>query len=73
MSRIADLATMSNLIDSYYLGYRIDPHRHPKLAAYFEAQLRHPSIRTALAAEQNVAASMGLDQAFARDLLAGAA
>ncbi len=67
---IADMATMSNLINFHYLGYRIDPDRYPMLAAYFEAQLRQPSIRTALAAEQNVAASMGLDQAFARDLLA---
>lgn len=67
---IADLATMSNLINFHYLGCRIDPDAYPKLAAYFEAQLRHPSIRTALAAEQTVAASMGLDPAFARDLVA---
>ncbi len=67
---IADVATMSNLINFHYLGYQIDPDFYPKLAVYFEAQLRHPSIRTALAAEQTVAASMGLDQAFARDLAA---
>lgn len=70
---IADVATMSNLINFHYLGYRIDTGSYPKLAAYFETQLRHPSIRTAFAAEQTVAASMGLDQAFARELLAGAA
>ena len=67
---IADIATVSNLINFHYLGYRIDADCYPKLAAYFETQLRHPSIRTALAAEQKVAASMGLDQAFARDLVA---
>lgn len=66
---IADLATVSNLINFHYLGYRLDRERYPKLAAYFEAQVRRPSIRTALAAEQAVAASMGLDQIFARDLV----
>jgi glutathione S-transferase len=65
---IADIATASNLINFHYLGFRIDPRRFPKLGAYFARQLRHPSIAVALDAEQPVAAGMGLDGAFARDL-----
>jgi glutathione S-transferase len=69
---IADTAVMSNLINYHYLGYRIDP-RYPKLATYFKAMLRQPSLAKALAAEQPVAASMGLDQRFVRDWVPAAA
>jgi glutathione S-transferase len=65
---IADIATVSNLINFHYLGYRLDARSFPKLAAYFAAQLRHPSIDTALRAEQPFAAKMGLDQSFLGDL-----
>jgi len=49
---IADIATVSNLINFHYLGYQIDARRFPKLAAYFTRQLRHPAIETALRAER---------------------
>jgi glutathione S-transferase len=56
---IADIAVVSNLINFYYLGYRLE--RHPNLLRYFRTQLERPSLRRALDAEQPVAASMGLD------------
>jgi glutathione S-transferase len=61
---IADIALASNLINFHYLGYEIERRKHPRLAASFAAWLERPSIRKALAAEQPVAASMGLDSAF---------
>ena len=67
---IADIATVSNLINFHYLGYQIDTRAFPKLAAYFAKQLRNPSIETALRAERPVATSMGLDQSFLRELAA---
>ena len=67
---IADIATVSNLINFHYLGYSIDAGRYPALAAWFTKCLRHPSIEAAVRAEQPVAASMGLDQTFARELAA---
>ena len=70
---IADIATASNLINFHYLGYRIDGRSYPKLSAYFERQLDRPSIRAALAAEQAVAASMGLDSGFTATGAAAAA
>jgi glutathione S-transferase len=68
---IADIATLSNLINFHYLGYRIDRRGTPKLAQYFAEGLRQPSIETALRAEQPVASGMGLDQGFVRELVAG--
>jgi glutathione S-transferase len=65
---IADIATVSNLINFHYLGFAIDPRRFPKLGAYFARRLRQPSIAAALRAEQPVAAGMGLDSSFAREL-----
>lgn len=65
---IADIATVSNLINFHYLGYRIETRRFPKLAAYFDRQLRHPAIETALRTERPVAAGMGLDQTFLQEL-----
>jgi glutathione S-transferase len=65
---IADIATVSNLINFHYLGFDIDSRRFPKLRAYFAERLRHPSIAAALRAEQSVAAAMGLDSRFVRDL-----
>ena len=62
------LRLVSNLINFHYLGYRIDAHRFPKLAAYFAKRVRHPSIETALRAERPVATNMGLDQSFMREL-----
>ncbi len=64
---IADIAVVSNLINYHYLGYRIEA-RFPRLAGYFKVMLRHPSIATALAAEQPAASGMGLDLSFIRDL-----
>jgi len=67
---IADIATVSNLINFHYLGYQIEERRFPKLAAYFARQLRNPAIETALRAERPVAAGMGLDQTFLREFSA---
>jgi len=61
---IAEIALASNLINFHYLGYQIERRKHPRLAASFAAWLERPSIRKALATEQPVAASMGLDTAF---------
>lgn len=61
---IADIALASNLINFHYLGYEVERRKYPRLAASFAAWLERPSIRKALAAEQPVAASMGLDTAF---------
>src|SRR5262245_613976 len=61
---IAEIALASNLINFHYLGYEIERGKHPRLAASFATWLERPSIRKALATEQPVAASMGLDTAF---------
>jgi glutathione S-transferase len=61
---IADIATVANLINFRYLGFRIDAARFPKLAEYFACKLERPSIQTALDAERTVAAGMGLDLSF---------
>jgi glutathione S-transferase len=61
---VADIAVVSNLVNYHYLGFGIDARKHPKLASYFAKQLRHPSIASALAKEQGVAAGMGLDRGF---------
>jgi glutathione S-transferase len=39
---IADLATVSNLVNFHYLGFRIDAKRYPKLAAYFDRVMQYP-------------------------------
>ena len=62
---LADVALVSNLINFHYLGYRIDA-RFPKLAAYFERIIAHPSVAAALKAEQGAAAGLGLDRSFLR-------
>jgi len=67
---IADIATVSNLINFHYLGYRIDPDRFPKLAAYFSGCLRQPAIEAALRAERQAASGLGLDQSFLREAAA---
>jgi glutathione S-transferase len=59
---IADIAVVSNLINFHYLGYGLA--HHPKLDSYFRRQLRRPSFRSALQAEQPFAASMGLSTGF---------
>jgi len=67
---IADLATVSNLINFHYLGFRIDAKRYPALAAYFDRVIQYPSVAAAFRAEQPVAANMGLDASFALTLAA---
>ena len=61
---IADIATMSNLINYHYLGYRLEAARFPRLARYFAVHLQRPTIREALAAEQPMADGMRLDREF---------
>ncbi|HJT13228.1 MAG TPA: glutathione S-transferase family protein [Dongiaceae bacterium] len=58
---IADITLACNLVNYHYLGYRTDAARYPKLERGFRRLCRHPSIATALRAEQPVAQSMGLD------------
>ena len=70
---VADIAVTSNLMNFHYLGYRIDPERYPQLERYFKAQLRHPPIAEALAAEQPAAIAMDLDRSFVSDLATTAA
>ena len=60
---IADIALASNLINFHYLGYTIEA-RYPKLAAHFASSIRHPAIAKALAGEEGIATSMGLDRSF---------
>lgn len=60
---IADIAVASNLINYHYLGYRIEP-QFAKLGAWFKSALRWPALAKALAAEEPVAAGMGLDRSF---------
>jgi glutathione S-transferase len=67
---IADIAVTSNLINYHYLGYRIDRRQYPRLAAFFDSMLRQPSIARALQQEQKVAAGLGLDQSFLKELAA---
>ncbi len=67
---IADIALASNLVNYHYLGYRIDAARHPRLERMFTRLCRHPSIATALRAEQPVAQSMGLDVGVVGSLIA---
>jgi glutathione S-transferase len=61
---LADIAVVSNLVNYHYLGFDIDRSKYPRLASYFGRQLQHPSIASALAKEQSVAAGMGLDRGF---------
>lgn len=61
---IGEIAVTSNLVNLRYLGYAIDARRYPKLAAFFKRQTALPAMAAALAAEQPVAAQMGLDQSF---------
>jgi glutathione S-transferase len=61
---IGEIAVTSNLVNYHYLGVSIDARRFPRLAAFFRRQLAQPAMAAALAAEQPVAAQMGLDRAF---------
>jgi glutathione S-transferase len=61
---IGEIAVASNLVNLHYLGVAIDARRYPKLAAFFKRQTALPAMAAALAAEQPVAAQMGLDQSF---------
>jgi glutathione S-transferase len=61
---IAEIAVTSNLVNFHYLGYAIDARRYPKLAAFFKRQTALPAMAATLAAEQPMAAQMGLDQSF---------
>lgn len=61
---IADLAVVSNLMVFHYLGHRIEPARHPRLAAYFQRQLDSSLLRGAVQDEAPFAQNMGLDRTF---------
>ncbi|HEV7692857.1 MAG TPA: glutathione S-transferase family protein [Hyphomonadaceae bacterium] len=61
---IADIAVVSNLILFHYLGYRIDPKRFPKLAAFFRNHIESSSLQSVLAAEKPFVEQMGLDRSW---------
>ena len=61
---IGDISVASNLINYQYLGLRIDPGRHPRLANYMEGIVRVGPLAEALAAEAPFADKMGLDRTF---------
>jgi glutathione S-transferase len=61
---IGEIAVTSNLVNFHYLSYVVDERRFPKLAAFFQRQIAQPAMAAALAAEQPVAAQMGLDRSF---------
>lgn len=61
---IADITIASNLLNYRYLGFSIDPGRHPRLAEGFARAIDHPAVRTALDAEMPYAEQMGLDRSF---------
>ena len=61
---IGELAVASNLVNLRYLGVAIDARRYPRLAAVFQRQIALPAMAAALAAEQPVAAQIGLDRSF---------
>jgi glutathione S-transferase len=63
---IGDISVVSNLINFHYLGHGIDS-RYARLRAYFDAQLRRPSIAAALDREAQFANGMGLKRDFARN------
>lgn len=69
---IGEIAITSNLVNLRYLGYAIDTRRYPKLAAFFARQTALPAMAAALAAEQPVAAQMGLDRSFMQAAAAAA-
>jgi hypothetical protein len=50
----------------FRLGHRIDAARFPRLAAYFQHQLRAPVMVETLTDEKPFVESMGLDRAFLR-------
>jgi glutathione S-transferase len=59
---IADIAVVSNLINFYFTGNRIDTKRFPKLEAYFRRHLESPLLASILAVERPFAEQVpGLD------------
>lgn len=67
---VADVAIVSNLVTYQYVGFPLEKPRYPKLSAFFERAVRHPSVSKALRAEQPVVDSMGLRRDFLEPLLA---
>jgi glutathione S-transferase len=61
---IGEIAVVSNLVNLRYLGVAFDARRYPRLASFFTRQTALPAMAAALAAEQPVAAQMGLDRSF---------
>ncbi len=64
---VADIAVASNLTTYQYIGFELDRHRFPRLAALYDRTIRQPAMREALHREQAVVASMGLRNDFLRE------
>jgi glutathione S-transferase len=67
---VADIAVASNLVTYQYIGFDLYRARFPRLAALFDRVLAQPAMREALAREQPVAESMGLQRGFLAPALA---
>ena len=61
---LADIAIASNFIVYYYIGYKIDVARYPKLIRYLQGIVDNPAFRKALEDERPFVANMGLDRSF---------
>ena len=58
------MAIVSNLILYYYLGFKIDAGRSPKLVKYFREIVGLDVFQRALTDEKPFAEQMGLDRSF---------
>lgn len=64
---IADLAVVSNLINFYFTGHRIDTKRFPRLESYLRRHVESPTFAPVLAAERPILAGVpGLDGSILR-------
>ena len=61
---LADIAIASNLINFQYLGFPIEPGKHPKLARYARDIAALDVFRTTLANERPFAEQMGRDRSL---------
>jgi len=61
---IADITIAANLLNYQYLGFRIEPQRHPGLAEAFAGTIGQRAFHAALDAETPFALRMGLDRSF---------
>lgn len=61
---LADIAIVSNFIVYYYIGYKLDTAKYPKLVKYIKTIAATDAYRKALNDEKPFVANMGLDASF---------